>query len=275
MNSHIDMEKTQKIIALVAEKIKTDVDPWQLEEYRSLFKKEVSLFNRSKVAAYLLMLLDQGKNIRSLERDAPGRHKNQGRGGSARNDRQDRHERQDRNDSHRKKTGGHASAPSRMEDSGDPQRYPLADEDSKWLFFSIGRSRRISPREILSLINTKTAIAKEDIGAIRIFDNYSFVQVRNTESERIIEALRGYVFRGRPLAIDYARSRKGEDGAVEDDITEDSVTEEGITENGAAEAIDVTRTVDASDAAETADATEEAGTTAEEADTTEAADTND
>jgi len=200
MDSHIDIEKTRKVIAFAVEKIKTEVDPWLLEEYHSLFKKEVSLFHRSKVAAYLLMLLEQGKSLRPLGRDSKQKSTGTGRNGSSRLER----------NGPRKSRGGndrHSTATDRG-DSSDPQRYPLADKDSKWLFFSVGRSRRVSPREILSLINTKIAIPKEDIGAIRIFDNYSFVQVRDVEAEKIIEALRGYVFRGRPLSVDYARSRK-------------------------------------------------------------------
>jgi len=205
MDSHIDIEKTQKVIAFAVEKIKTEVDPWLLEEYHSLFKKEVSLFHRSKVAAYLLMLVEQGKSLRPLGRDSKQKSAGNGRNGFAR---------VEKNGSRRSRGGNdrYSTASDRGESSGsDSQRYPLADKDSKWLFFSIGRSRRVSPREILSLINTKIAIPKEDIGAIRIFDNYSFVQVRDTEAERIIDALRGYVFRGRPLSVDYARSRKDEE----------------------------------------------------------------
>jgi len=205
MESHIDIEKTRKIVALAAEKVKSEVDPWLLEEYHSLFKKEVSLFNRTKVAAYLLMLLEQGKPIRALERDS-SRQKTQGRNAFA--------ARPEREAQRRPKGEDHGS---------DPNRYPLADKDSKWLFFSIGRSRRLSPREILSLVNTKTAIAKEDIGAIRIFDNYSFVQVRDIEAEKIIEALHGYVFRGRPLTVNHAKSRKdeGEEAYAEPEAVQD------------------------------------------------------
>ena len=205
MNSRIDTEKTRKIVTMVMEKIKAEVDPWLLDEYHILFKKEVSLFHRSKVAAYLLMLVQQGKGPRSLEQDSQGpRNKATGRNGSAR---------PERDGSRRAKVGNDRSHGSARGEGSDPQRYPLADKDSKWLFFSVGRSRRISPREILSLINTKTSLPKEDIGAIRIFDNYSFVQVRDTVAETIIGALTGYVFRGRPLTVNHAKSRKDGDEA--------------------------------------------------------------
>jgi hypothetical protein len=174
MPLYVDKEKTKRTINLVLDKIRTEADPLLLDEYHRLFKKEVSLFHRSKVAAYLLMQNDQGKNFR--------------RAGN------DRH-----------------FTPENTPASKEPTRYPLSSEESKWLFFSAGRSRRVFPREILGLINTKTAIPREDIGAIRILDNYSFVQVRDTIAEKIIAALNGLVFRGRPLTVNYAKSRKNED----------------------------------------------------------------
>ena len=177
MSSYIDKEKTKKTIALVLDRIRTEADLWSLGEYQRLFKKEVSLVHRSKVAAYLLMLCDQGKNLRFVQ----------------------------------EKNASHAAKDSRSFREEDVQRYPLAEEESKRLFFSVGRSRRVFPREILGLINTKTAVPREDIGAIRILDNYSFVQVRDTVAETIIEALNGMNFRGRPLTVNYAKSRKDED----------------------------------------------------------------
>ena len=180
MALNIDREKTKKTIALVLDNIRTEADADLLDEYHRLFKKEVSLFHRTTAAAYLLMLFDQGKNLRAA----------------------------------RGNFSGAEGKPRRAEKySGDPELLPrrrvqLAEEESKRLFFSAGRSRRVFPREILGLINTKTAIPREDIGAIRILENYSFVKVRDTVAEQIIEALNGIMFRGRPLTVNYAKSRR-------------------------------------------------------------------
>jgi hypothetical protein len=196
MASGFDKEKTKQIISLVLEKIKTEVDLQTLDEYRRLFKKETSLFNRSLAAAYLLMLCDQGKTLRLKD--------------------------------YRKEP-----VPSGKDEDSRPdaQRYPLADKESTRLFFSVGRSRRVFPREILGIINTKTAIPREDIGAIRILDNYSFVQVRDSVAEKIIEALNGMVFRGRPLTVNYAKSNKDEDmtlNAASEQILYDPKKEDDI-----------------------------------------------
>jgi hypothetical protein len=83
----------------------------------------------------------------------------------------------------------------------------LGEEESKRLFISIGKNRRLFPRDVISLIMTKTSVAREDIGVIRILDNYSFVQVRDIKADEIIEKLTGQRFRGRTLTVNYAKPK--------------------------------------------------------------------
>jgi hypothetical protein len=188
MSLQIDNEKVEKDLSRILEKIRTEADPQVLSVYRSLFKKKVSLFNRSWAAAYLLMLYDQGNSGRS------------------------------------ERFHGHKFRKGRDEPWNEDERkpYPLSEEESKRLFMSIGRNRRVFPREILGLITTKTDVRREDVGAIRILDNYSFVQVRDTVADGIIEALNGKPFRGRPLTVNYARSRLDSEDSQGDDETESS-----------------------------------------------------
>jgi hypothetical protein len=185
MSVQFDEKKTKQTIARMLEQIRVEADPLLLNRYRALFKREVSLFRRSWAAAYLLMLFDEGALGRAA---SPGRRKYaEGRF-----------------------AGGEKGAGGERTFSGEA----LDEETSKRLFISIGRNRRLFPREILGLITAKTAAVREDIGSIRILDNYSFVQVRDAVAENIIAALNGYTFRGRTLAVSYARFRKdaGEDG---------------------------------------------------------------
>jgi hypothetical protein len=58
---------------------------------------------------------------------------------------------------------------------------------------------------------SKTAAAREDIGVIRILDNYSFVQVRDKRADEIIKALNGIRFRGRTLTVNYAKPKTSEE----------------------------------------------------------------
>jgi hypothetical protein len=185
MSSEFDREKTRKKIGLVLENIKSKADPRLLAEYRKLFKQEVSFFRRSWAAAYLLMLYDGDERSRRSaagpERRAPSRRKSAGFSGQAEEVKQAR-----------------------------PVE-PLPEEEARQLFINIGRSRRVFPREILGLIYSKASVSREDIGSIRILDNYSFVQVRDTVADTIIEALDGKNFRGRILTVNYARSRRDDD----------------------------------------------------------------
>jgi hypothetical protein len=182
MSSHIDSEKVKKTISFVLDKMATEADLQTLGEYNKIFKKEVSFFRRSWAAAYLLMLSEQGKSLR-----VPGTEKTSPRaGGKAWNERPA--------GTAVKNTVSEAAATCNTRND-DSQRYLLTEEESMRLFFSAGRSRRVYPREILGLINAKTTVTREDIGAIRILDNYSFVQVRNSVAEKIIEALNGVIFR--------------------------------------------------------------------------------
>jgi RNA recognition motif-containing protein len=83
----------------------------------------------------------------------------------------------------------------------------LTEEESKKLFISIGKNRRLFPREIITLILSKTSSEREDIGMIKILDNYSFVQVRDSKAEEIINALNGLRFRGRTLTVNFAKPK--------------------------------------------------------------------
>jgi hypothetical protein len=219
-----EKEKIKKDIAGILEKIRSEADPGILNEYRAIFRKEVSLFNRSYAAAYLLMLYGQGEiggrdfRQHTAREDAGGR-----RSGRRKN-------REERTAERRNSPGGEEHSPAGSRNDENP--YPLAEEDSKYLFISIGRNRRVFPREILGLINAKTSIPREDIGAIRILDKYSFVQVRDSRADTIIEALNGQPFRGRTLSVNYAYARDPEEKRGEDPVTDNEDGEERISESG-------------------------------------------
>uniref|UniRef100_A0A7C3IK70 RNA-binding protein n=1 Tax=Gracilinema caldarium TaxID=215591 RepID=A0A7C3IK70_9SPIR len=112
---------------------------------------------------------------------------------------------------------------------GEQKKQNIPEEESARIFISVGRNRRVFPREILSLILSETNVKKEDIGLIRILDNYSFVQVRKEWANIIIEALNGKIFRGRPLTVNHARIKSEESSAADrlnDTEPEDAAAEQ-------------------------------------------------
>jgi hypothetical protein len=206
MSLQFDQDRITKRIRETLGKVYTEADPAILDQYRGLIKKEVSFFKRSYLAAYLLMELDQrggGRRYGGGGRDARPYRGNQAYG-------------------YKYGNGSDAVEEGQKGEKGD---YPLAEEDSVKLFFSVGRSRKVFPREILGLIISKTSVAKEDIGAIRILDNYSFVQVRNTIAGDIINSLNGTMFRGRPLVVNFARVRKDTEPVSDGEDRQDDSSE--------------------------------------------------
>ena len=182
----IDKEKAKRNLEAILEKAYSkDTDIYKLKEYHKIYRKEVSLFKRSWAAAWLFMYYDQ-KETPSAVKPAVARNAAPPRAQGA-------------------KTPATEEKP-----SSPPVEIVLPEEEAKKLFISIGKSRRLFPREIITLIMSKTSVAREDIGVIKILDNYSFVQVRDTKADEIIKALNGIKFRGRTLTVNYAKPKNSE-----------------------------------------------------------------
>ena len=174
MPSNLDIEKAKRNIEVIREKMQSDTDILLLKEYHKLYRKKISFFRRSWAAAWLFMYYDQKENPPAGSFELRGKEKH--------------------------------SIDKKQQVKEIPD-VVLSEEESKKLFISIGKNRRLFPREVISLIMSKTTAAREDIGVIRILDNYSFVQVRDEKADEIIKALNGVKFRGRNLAVNYAKPK--------------------------------------------------------------------
>jgi hypothetical protein len=180
-----DKEKAKRNLEGILEKFNADTDITLLHEYHKLYKKEVSLFKRSWAAAWLFMYYDKKENPGTQRADGSQTWENR--------------QRSKENNFSKKNT------------STDAPEINLPEEESKKLFISIGKNRRLFPREVITLIMSKTSTPREDIGVIRILDNYSFVQVRDIRADEIIAALTGHNFRGRTLTVNYAKPKNSEE----------------------------------------------------------------
>ena len=75
------------------------------------------------------------------------------------------------------------------------------------IFISIGRNRRVYPRDLVGLLVSVAGLDRDRIGDIRVLANYSFVQLFKDDTEKAIAALNGYDYRGRKLAVSFSRQR--------------------------------------------------------------------
>ncbi|MGB4571960.1 MAG: DbpA RNA binding domain-containing protein [Rectinemataceae bacterium] len=82
------------------------------------------------------------------------------------------------------------------------------------LFVSMGKRQRMKPAELRALITEKTGIPSDNLGRVRLFDNYCFIDVPEAEAPRIVAAVDGSEIHGRPIEVKPAKKR-GEEAPTE------------------------------------------------------------
>lgn len=208
-NFDLDMDKVAAFLKDAVAKVESDPDT--LEELKKVFKKNVPLTRRSYVAAYLLKACT-GSIMRFSARNRfeNAREEFRGRVEERRNRFENRNE--------------HAAGEHTEENRERAPRVQIDPAVATSVFVSIGRNRRVFPRDLVGLFCSVAGIERERIGDIKVLANYSFVQVYSEDADKIINALNGYDYRGRKLAVNLSRQKEdGEDTAVENETAEDRV----------------------------------------------------
>lgn len=199
-NGDLDM---QKVAAFLKDAVaKVEAGPESLEELKKVFKKNVPLTRRSYVAAYLLKQ-SAGAIFRFNAR------------GTFDNTREDFRPRRDVPRMNRYENRTERVPYGDREHNEDlHDRMPRVQIDPSLatsVFVSIGRNRRVFPRDLVGLFCSVAGIDRERIGEIKVLANYSFVQVYSEDAQKAIDALNGYDYRGRKLAVNLSRQK--EEGA--------------------------------------------------------------
>lgn len=148
----VNEEQLSDQLDSILKEIHENEDPQELDEFRKVFKKKVSVFKRAYVAAYMLKYFNGGGKRPSKRR-----------------------------------------------------RESNANMTS--VFIGIGRTRRVYPRDIVGLVLDKTGLQREDIGNIKILDNYSFADINKDKTDEVISVLNGIEYRGRTLNVNYAKKK--------------------------------------------------------------------
>lgn len=215
----INEHQVMEFLEFATNKVKTQEDIDTLEELRKLFKKNVPLTVRKYVMAYLLK--EALKHNHSFSSNS-----------NKKNERNDRNFRNERNEKKQKdfqkpaeksytKPAATETTEAPAEERPRHERVIIAPEDATSIFLSIGRNRRVYPRDLVGLLIGVGGLNRERIGDIKVLANYSFVQLYTTDCEQAIEKLNGYEYRGRKLTVSYSKQKTEED----DDQTEDQINE--------------------------------------------------
>ena len=73
-----------------------------------------------------------------------------------------------------------------------PQAIPgLPGQEFTQLFVSIGRNRRVFARELTELFTEKLQLGANELGSVRVFDKYSFVDIKTARADEAIAKLSG------------------------------------------------------------------------------------
>ena len=88
-------------------------------------------------------------------------------------------------------------------------RQPTDGQDWTRLFVSIGELEGVTPGSLLGTLAGESGVDGALFGKIEIRDNYSLVEVRSSEAEKVIKAVNGMSIRGRSARVDYDRGGGG------------------------------------------------------------------
>jgi len=229
-NFEVNEEQTAAFLENAVNNVRADVDIDSLAELIKLFKKNVPFSLRKYVAAYLLR--------EALKHDHSFRGNRFDRNDKNRNKKNEARENRAENTKPAKPAAETpAEAPAAEERQPHP-RVEIPEDQATTIFISIGRNRRVFPRDLVSLLINAGGLDRERIGNIKILANYSFVQLYTEDTEKAIAALNDYEYRGRKLSVNLSRQKcdaEAADEAVESQSEEEAMSAEDAAALAAAE----------------------------------------
>ena len=193
----LNEEKAAEFLQNAVERITTEEDIDTLVELIKVYKKNVPLTRRKYVIAYLLK-----ESLKHYHSFGNNRHNN------------DRNRRRDERPARpvAPRAAFTETEEKTMEEKPRHPRVEIDPEQAASIFISIGKNRRVYPRDLVGILIAVGGIDRERIGDIKVLANYSFVQLYKEDAQIAIDKLNGYDYRGRKLAVSYSK-QKDEDAA--------------------------------------------------------------
>ena len=208
----INEAQLEEFLSSATEKVRTSENVDLLSDLNKLFKKNVPLTVRKYVIAYLLK--EALKHYRPFNNNRRERFER-----NDRNERFDRNERNQRQRQERNFRQEHTErAPEAAEEAPAEEERPrhprveIPEDQATSIFISIGKNRRVYPRDLVGILIAIAGIDRERIGDIKVLANYSFVQLYTEDAQTAIDKLNGYDYRGRKLAVSYSRQKSDAEG---------------------------------------------------------------
>ena len=172
-------ELTSRIASLMQSMKSADAE--EIERVRSIVKKNVSFFERSAFAAYLLMI--------SASKPASSRPEKK-------RERQERAERPERTE--------RAEKQDTQKEAEAPKSEKVIPEGAKTIYIDVGKMKHLYPKDLSKRLQAELGITRDDIYMIRIHDKYSFVTMSEENCVKAIEKLTGQDINGRIAKVAFS-----------------------------------------------------------------------
>ena len=76
------------------------------------------------------------------------------------------------------------------------------------LFVNIGRNRKVFAADLGELFTSTLQLSPAELGQVRVFDKYSFVDIASGRAADAIARLSGVELKGRPITVNYAKKKE-------------------------------------------------------------------
>jgi ATP-dependent RNA helicase DeaD len=176
-------------------------DPAELARLAAEVRRRVPLLRRTLLAAFLLKAQlsrlatgpapQPAASAREPTRERPGAAP-RGEGGGRRE--------------------GRGDAGARREGRGERSTGRPSSRESATgftqLFVNAGRNRRVFARDLTALCQERLGLSAAEIGAVRVFEKYSFVEVAAQRAAEAVQRLSGVELKGRPLNVEVAKRKE-------------------------------------------------------------------
>lgn len=214
----INEEKAADYLANALRKIETEEDIDTLMSMVKVFKKSIPLTRRKYLTAF--MLKEALKHYRpSFNSSRNGRNNRTENRNESRNSRKSEREFKQEYKAAAKEP---VVAATETEERPRHPRVEIDPDKATSIFISIGKNRRVYPRDLVGILIAIAGIDRERIGDIKVLANYSFIQLYTEDAQIAIDKLNGYDYRGRKLAVSYSREKSQADADVPADDKIDS-----------------------------------------------------
>lgn len=187
--SEIDFEQVELFLKDALDKVMYEENPDVLNDLKKVFKKTIPFSKRMYVAAYLV-------------KEMQGRFRGQKRFSKPLSSTKDV------KGFFKKSLDSTSSARDTKHEAH--QRVQIDPSVSATIFLSIGKNRRVYPRDLVGLLINVAGVEKERIGNIKVLSNYSFVQLFKDDADKVISTLNEYEYRGRKLVASYSNQKEDE-----------------------------------------------------------------